>query len=100
MHDLRARSSIVAVQGDLQLEFRDHSLAWLGDAVPSTSITLREGQCFVTPQRGTVSISAAHGPVAAFVLQPSRAQAQGNNVVGSAARHLAALVKMTLGRAA
>jgi hypothetical protein len=96
LHDLRARTTIVAVRGDLRLAFRDHSLAWLGDAVPLTSITLHEGQCFVTPQRGIVSISAAHAPVAAFALQVAHAQTQASNV----ARRLAAFLKVRLRRAA
>ena len=72
VHDLRAGSSIVAVEGALQLDFRDHSLAWLGDAVPLTSLTLHEGECFVTPQRGVVSISAMQANAAVFIVLPSR----------------------------
>ena len=100
VRDLRARTSIVAVEGDLQLEFRDHSLAWLGDAVPLTSITLHEGECFVTPQRGVVSISAAHVNAAAFVVQPSGARKDGRSLIGQALHHLASLVKTRLRRAA
>ncbi|ACD16337.1 cupin domain-containing protein [Paraburkholderia phytofirmans] len=99
VHDLRARTSIVAVEGDLQLEFRDHSLAWLGDAVPVTSITLREGECFVTPQRGVVSISAAQANAAAFVLQPWHVRKDGRGPIREALRHLASLVKTRLRRA-
>ncbi|MFM0054636.1 hypothetical protein PQR64_03365 [Paraburkholderia phytofirmans] len=99
VHDLRARTSIVAVEGDLQLEFRDHSLAWLGDAVPVTSITLHEGECFVTPQRGVVSISAAQANAAAFVVQPWRARKDGRGPIREALQHLVSLVKTRLRRA-
>lgn len=99
VHDLRARASIVAVQGDLQLQFRDHSLAWLGDAVPVTSITLREGECFVTPQRGVVSISGLQAASAAFVVQPRRAHQDGRGWIGHTARLLAGLAKTRLRRA-
>jgi hypothetical protein len=54
VRDLQAGTSIVATEGTLQLSFRDHSLAWLGNAVPLRSITLHEGEQFVTPQRGVV----------------------------------------------
>lgn len=100
MHDLRARTSIVALEGDLQLEFRDHSLAWLSDAVPLTSITLREGECFVTPQRGVVSISTAHAHAAAFVVQSRGARMDGRSLIMQAVHHLASLVKTRLRRAA
>jgi hypothetical protein len=100
VHDLRARTSIVAAEGDLQLEFRDHSLAWLGDAVPLTSITLHEGECFVAPQRGVVSISAAHANAAAFVVQPWRPPKNGHGLFRQTVRALASLVKTRLRRAA
>ncbi|MFM0405130.1 hypothetical protein [Paraburkholderia dipogonis] len=100
VHELRAGTSIVAVEGDLQLAFRDHALAWLGDAVPVTSITLHEGECFVTPQRGVVSISGVRANAAAFVVQPSRALHDGRSLIRQTARHLASLVKTRLRRAA
>ncbi|REG57956.1 hypothetical protein B0G80_0595 [Paraburkholderia sp. BL6669N2] len=99
VHDLPARTSIVAVEGDLQLDYRDRSLAWLGDAVPVTSIALHEGECFVTPQRGVVSISAAHANAAAFVVQPWRARKNGRGPIREALQQLASLVKTRLRRA-
>ncbi|CAH2892018.1 MAG: FIG00460047: hypothetical protein [uncultured Paraburkholderia sp.] len=93
LHDLRARSAVVAVEGDLQL-------AWLGDAVPFTSIMLREGQCFVLPQRGVMSISAARAEAVAFALQASQSAAKSRLLPGHVARQLAALVRATLRRAA
>ncbi|OLL31420.1 hypothetical protein BTH42_12160 [Burkholderia sp. SRS-W-2-2016] len=56
--DLRAGTAIVAVEGDLELCFRDHSLAWLGSAAPVTSITVHEGEQFVIGQHGVVTIRA------------------------------------------
>jgi len=100
LHDLHARSAVVAVEGDLQLAFRDHSLAWLCDAVPFASIMLREGQCFVLPQRGVVSISAARAEAVAFALQASQSAAKSRLLPGHVARQLAALVRATLRRAA
>jgi hypothetical protein len=99
VRDLRVRTSIVAVEGDLQLDFRDHSLAWLGDAVPLTSITLHEGECFVTPQRGVVAISAAHARAAAFVVQPCRALKDRRGLIRQTLRDLASRVKTRLRRA-
>ncbi|WP_176058172.1 hypothetical protein [Paraburkholderia sp. BCC1876] len=93
LHDLRARTAIVAVEGALQLQLRDHSLAWLGDAVPVTTISLQEGECFVTPQRGVVSISAVQGHAAAFVLQPPRLQNNLYDLMRQAPQSLAGLVK-------
>jgi hypothetical protein len=98
--DLRAGTSIVAEQGDLQLRFRDSSLAWLGDAVPPTSITLHEGEQFVTPQRGVVSISAAKALGALFVVQSPCVEKFAGGVVHQAFRHLAAAVKARLRRVA
>lgn len=98
VQDLRAHTAIVAVEGDLQLDFRDHSLAWLGDAVPVTSVTLREGERFVTPQRGVVKITATHA-CAAFVVQPCRTEVGGHGPLRQAARylhHLASLVRTWL----
>ncbi|WMY06561.1 hypothetical protein [Paraburkholderia phenoliruptrix] len=100
LQDLHARSAVVAVEGDLQLAFRDHSLAWLCDAVPFTPIMLREGQCFVLPQRGVVSISAARAEAVAFALQASQSAAKSRLLPGHVARQLAALVRATLRRAA
>nr|WKF56049.1 hypothetical protein HUO10_000493 [Paraburkholderia busanensis] len=80
VHDLRAGTSIVALEGALQLHFRDHSLAWLGEAVPATAINLHEGECFVMPQRGAVSIGAVHAQAAAFVLQSAHTE---NRLLGS-----------------
>ena len=101
VHDLRARTSIVAVEGDLQLAFRDHSLAWLGDAVPVTSVTLHEGERYVTPQRGIVSISTAHAKPAVFVVEPWRAEREWQRFIfiGQAVRKLTSLVKTRLQRA-
>ncbi|CAB3799885.1 hypothetical protein [Paraburkholderia caffeinilytica] len=99
VHDLRARTSIVAVEGNLQLDFRDHSLAWLGDAVPVTSVTLQEGDRYVTPQRGVVSIGAAHAQSAVFVVEPHRAGNEPHRFVRQAVRKLAGLVKARLPRA-
>ncbi|MFM0261430.1 hypothetical protein [Paraburkholderia sediminicola] len=99
VHDLRARTSIVAVEGDLQLALRDHSLAWLGDTVPVTSVTLHEGERYVTPQRGVVSISAAHAQSAVFVVEPWRAENEPHRFLGQAVRKLTSRVKTQLQRA-
>ncbi|NYH19742.1 hypothetical protein [Paraburkholderia bryophila] len=93
LHDLRAHTGIVAVEGSLQLQLRDHSLAWLGNAVPVTTITLQEGECFVTPQRGVVSISAVQGQAAAFVLQSAPLQNNLYGLIRQAQQSLAGLVK-------
>ncbi|RKT27268.1 hypothetical protein B0G69_3079 [Paraburkholderia sp. RAU2J] len=99
VHDLHAGSSIVAVEGRLQLDFRDRSLAWLGDAVPLTSITLLESERFVTPQRGRVSISALRAPgatrtdSAAFIVLPPHAATGAQGWLPLAVRHLAELAK-------
>jgi hypothetical protein len=111
LHDLRAGSSIVAVEGDLQLGLRDRSLAWLGDAVPLTSITLHEGERFIAQQSGIVSISAAHPKpgyarrvsgthAAAFIVLPAHAGKSARDAVRHAARHLAGLVRTRLRRPA
>jgi hypothetical protein len=99
VHDLHAQSSIVAVQGNLQLDFRDHALAWLGSDAPLRSITLHEGDCFVTPQRGVVSISATHTNTAVFLVQSSRAGQGVYSFVHRAAHRLACLVRTRLRRA-
>lgn len=98
--DLRAGTSIVAVQGDLQLGFRDRSLAWLGDAVPLTSITLREGEQFVMPQHGAVSIGAARATSASFVVQAPHAENAAHGAVHRTVGHLTALIRSRLRRAA
>lgn len=100
LHDLRARSCVIAVEGDLQLAFRDHSLAWLGEALAPTSLVLREGQCFIVPQRGVVSISALQTRPAAFALQASRTAASRHAGPAHLARQLAAFLKTTWQRAA
>jgi hypothetical protein len=100
VHDLRVQSSIVAVQGDLQIDFRDHALAWLGNDAPLMSITLREGECFVTPQRGVVSISATHAKTAEFIVMTARIGQGGCSFVRRAARRLAGLVRTRLRRVA
>jgi hypothetical protein len=100
IQDLRARTSIVAVEGNLQLDFRDHSLAWLEDTVPVTSITLHEGERYVTPQRGVVSISAARANSAVFVVQPRRAENERLGLIRQATQYLASLVKTRFRRAA
>ncbi|CAB3714187.1 hypothetical protein LMG24238_04387 [Paraburkholderia sediminicola] len=101
VHDLRARTSIVAVEGNLQLAFRDHSLAWLGDAVPVTSVTLHEGERYVTPQRGIVSISTVQAQSAAFVVEPWHAEHEWHRFIfiSQAVRKLTSLVKTRLQRA-
>lgn len=99
IQDLRAQTSIVAVEGDLQLDFRDHSLAWLGDTVPFTSVTLHEGERYVTPQRGVVSISTAHAKSAVFVVEPWRAENARRRFISQAVYTLTSLVKTRLQRA-
>ncbi|MFM0738537.1 hypothetical protein PQQ51_14945 [Paraburkholderia xenovorans] len=99
MRDLHARTSIVAVEGDLQLEFRDHSLAWLGDGVPLTSITLHEGERYVTPQRGIVSIGVANTAAAVFVVQSRSIDATPFGLISRAAHELARCVRTRLRRA-
>jgi hypothetical protein len=99
VHDLRALTSIVAVEGNLQLNFRDHSLAWLGDVVPVTSVTLHEGERYVAPQRGVVSISAARAETAVFVVQPCWAKNDRHGFISQAVRNLTSLVKTRLQRA-
>ncbi len=100
VHDLRALASIVAVEGNLQLNFRDHSLAWLGDVVPVTSVTLHEGERYVAPQRGVVSISAAHAQSAVFVVQPCPPKRDWHGFISQAVRNLTSLVKTRLLRPA
>ncbi|MGF6569267.1 hypothetical protein ABH945_001343 [Paraburkholderia sp. GAS333] len=100
VHDLQAGTSIVAVEGDLQLGFRDHSLAWLGDTVQPTSVTLREGERFVTPQRGVVSIHAADARSATFVVQASGSENSIRRVFHRAVRHLGSIVNARLRRIA
>ncbi|MGQ7937910.1 hypothetical protein [Paraburkholderia sp. D1E] len=99
VHDLRARTSIVAVEGDLQLAFRDHSLSWLGDTVPLTLLTLHEGERYVTLQRGVVSISATHARAAVFVVQPRQTENEWPGRIVQAVRNLTSLVKTRLRRA-
>ncbi|RDK03858.1 hypothetical protein [Paraburkholderia lacunae] len=92
--ELREQTSIVAVEGNLQLGFRDHSLAWLGDTVMPTWITVHEGEQYVTPQRGVVSISAALPRAAAFLVQPQRPE--NNGFIRQIARSLSNLVRILL----
>lgn len=99
VRDLDARTSIVAVEGNVRLQFRDHSLAWLADAVPLTTVTLHEGERFVTPQRGIVSISAMGATVATFLLEPSRAENPARGLIRHATRLLARRIKTRLRRA-
>lgn len=72
MLDLRARTSVVAVEGDLHLRFRDSSLAWLDGDAPDISIRLPEGERYVMPQRAVVWMSNAHANAAIFIEQPER----------------------------
>jgi hypothetical protein len=110
LHDLRAGSSIVALEGDLHVSLRDRSLAWLGDAVPLTSITVYEGERFVARQSGIVSISAARPTsgyaervsgtrATAFVVLPSQPGRSARDAVRRAAQYLAELVRTRLRRA-
>jgi hypothetical protein len=69
LHDLRALTSIVAVEGELHLHFREHALAWLGGDAPATVVRLCEGERFVMPQRGAVSIGAPPACAACFVVE-------------------------------
>jgi hypothetical protein len=100
MHDLRAHCSIIAVEGALQLDFRDHSLAWLGSDAPLTSLTLHEGERFVTPQRGVVSIRATQANAAAFIVLPARAGGNALGFIPQAVHHLACVVRTRWRRAA
>lgn len=64
MHDVAAHTSIVAVAGDIDLTFRDHTLAWLGADMPAVRVTVREGERYRIEQRGTIWLAAsacAHG---------------------------------------
>ncbi|MGF6967532.1 hypothetical protein OKW43_004560 [Paraburkholderia sp. WC7.3g] len=100
LHDLRARSSIIAVEGALQLVFRDHSLAWLGNDAPLTSLTLHEGERFMTSQRGVVSIRATLADRAAFIVMPARAEWRARGFILQAVRRLAVAVRTRWRRAA
>ncbi|MBB5464734.1 hypothetical protein HDG32_000828 [Paraburkholderia sp. CI2] len=100
LHDLRARSSIIAVEAALQLVFRDHSLAWLGNDAPLSSLTLHEGERFMTSQRGVVSIRATQANRAAFIVLPAHAEHSARGFVLQAARRLACVVRTRWRRAA
>lgn len=58
MHDVAAHTSIVAVAGDIDLTFRDHSLAWLGADMPVVRVTVREGERYRIEQRGAIRLAA------------------------------------------
>ncbi|EEA02575.1 hypothetical protein BH160DRAFT_2161 [Burkholderia sp. H160] len=100
LHDLHAGSSIIAIEGALQLVFRDHSLAWLGNDVPLTSLTLYEGERFVTSQRGVVSIRATPANRAAFIVLPARDEQSARGFILQAVRRLACVVRTRWRRAA
>ncbi|SIT39440.1 conserved hypothetical protein [Paraburkholderia ribeironis] len=93
LRHLRAHSSIIAVEGALQLDFRDHSLAWLGNDAPLTSLTLHEGERFVTPQRGVLSIRATHAHAVAFIVLPACADRSARGLIRQAAYRLACVVR-------
>jgi hypothetical protein len=59
MHDVAANTSIVAVAGDIDLTFRDHSLAWLGADAPVVRVTVREGERYRIEQRGAIWLAAS-----------------------------------------
>lgn len=59
MHDVAAHTSIVAVAGDIDLTFRDHSLAWLGADMPVVCVTVREGERYWIEQRGAIWLAAS-----------------------------------------
>ncbi|MBB5503942.1 hypothetical protein [Paraburkholderia atlantica] len=93
MLDLRAGATIVAVEGDLELEFRDHALAWLGSAVLCTSIIVREGEHFISSQRGVMSIRASRAGAAVLIVQASPDDAADlRELVRRAVRRLAGVV--------
>ncbi|APA84841.1 hypothetical protein BJG93_05195 [Paraburkholderia sprentiae WSM5005] len=100
LHDLRARSSIIALEGALQLVFRDHSLAWLGSDAPLTSLTLHEGERFVTSQRGVVSIRATPANRVAFMVLPARTERSAPGFILQTVRRLAGAVRTRWRRAA
>lgn len=100
LHDLRAGSSIIAVEGALQLVLRDHSLAWLGNDAPLTSLTLQEGERFVTSQRGVVSIRVTQSNRAAVIVLPADAECSARGFILQAVRRLAWVVRRRCRRAA
>lgn len=96
---LRAGSSLVALEGELQIGWREHSLAWLGDAAPHVWTTLSEGERFVVPQSGVVSIRARRAHAASFIVLPPQARRRGFDWLRRAARRLTGLATMPSRRA-
>ncbi|MGF6262436.1 hypothetical protein OKW49_003364 [Paraburkholderia youngii] len=101
MLDLNAGTTIVAVEGDLELEFRDHALAWLGGAVPCTSIIVRDDEQFITGQRGVLSIRASHAGAAVLIARASPGNAaELRELVRRTVRRLAGVVARSWRRTA
>jgi len=71
--DLSAGTSIITLEGEIQVAFRDHSLAWLGDAMPIVYVTVYEGCRYVTERRGVVSVQTASGRKALFAMTSEKA---------------------------
>ncbi|MGF6771423.1 hypothetical protein P3T18_003902 [Paraburkholderia sp. GAS199] len=90
LHDLPAHTAIVAVEGDLRVEFSDHTLAWLGDSAPVMSHRIDEGCRYVLPQRGVVSIRATPTAGVMFIVQAPAASGGLPRFVSRAAQMLAA----------
>ncbi|WP_176091414.1 hypothetical protein [Burkholderia ambifaria] len=89
---LRANVAIVALEGNLKLSYCDHALAWLSGITP-VWITVHEGERFVLPHRGIVSISAASAGETAFAVQPLPAQRRGPCAMLRAASRVSRLVR-------
>ncbi|MCC8391408.1 hypothetical protein LJ656_02320 [Paraburkholderia sp. MMS20-SJTR3] len=98
--DLRAGTAIVAVEGELELCFRDHSLAWLGSAAPVTSFSVREGEQFVIGQHGVVAIRAPHASAALRIAPASSGTSAVRALLRGALPGLASFVARQLRRLA
>lgn len=71
--NLKRASTIVALNGLLQLEYHDQSLDWLLNAAPDVSVIVHEGESYVLPYNAFVKIHAesAHA-VTGLIISPQR----------------------------
>jgi hypothetical protein len=72
---LKKGSSIVALDGQLEIRHRDDSVSWLLDSAPAVSCLLEEGDCHILCCGGYVEIYApGTAAVTGLILPPSSAK--------------------------
>jgi hypothetical protein len=70
---VRRGTTIVALEGDLLVTYRDQALAWLADSTPERAFVIGEAEMRQIDHRGVLFVSAVRGQRVRYAVLPPAA---------------------------